>query len=206
MDQSSKALETALNNQPGQSTHQILDGWGELSTAAVSCIHVESLGLDFILDKLNYPFTSSIARNGGVMLVPYELWDNPIFVQCKQSDGKFVFTRYNSDLSKFHCLDCNNSSHCRHYVELKATTAHQSSKNADARAKAVLADIGSKCDQDGNIANTVKSSVPFPSYNSEQLTTMADRGAWVTRLIGQASRTMYWRCVCSVVHEVSMVV
>jgi hypothetical protein len=183
--QSAAALECILAPQASHSTtNRILESLDSLVTTGNACIHIKAIGFESISEQLQFSFHLPFSRDNQVMLVPYENWANPIFLQYSTSESRFVFTRYNSELSKFHCCLCQNSKHCRHFKELNKKSTAEKIALAQARNQAILHDITLRCNEGTyNIKLDVHSSVKFPDYNPKQLLVMTDRNAWIMSLL-----------------------
>ena len=155
----------------------------KLVSEAGMCHHIRAMGLPWLVDQLDFPATLPLPKPGALIPVEFEAWSNPIFVQWVADEALFVFTRYNSALSKFHCLHCGGSKRCSHFVSMATKTPEQRKEQDQKRHQAILDDITSKCDQAGNIRCMSHSSVRFPRLNIQQLQVLQDRDGWIQRRI-----------------------
>ena len=175
-------MEVMLNTSQPHSTKKLLCNLQPTTNAADGmCMHVRGLGLTWLLEKLDFPATLPLPTDGALIPVEYEVWANPIFVQWVATESVFVFTRYSSALSQFHCMHCKDSKRCRHFVQLTSTTSDARAAQAAARQRAIVANITSKCDAAGKLICLSHSSSPFPQLGVHQLQVLGDREAWIKK-------------------------
>ena len=98
---------------------------------------------------------------------------------------KWAFSRYSQDMSKFHCLTCRSSTHCRHWFDFRSSNhAVADEMRTDQHAK-VQDEIAMHVDIDGSLQSTGFSTTLYAIYNLQQKAILQNREAWVISQLHQ---------------------
>lgn len=165
------------NNQP--STSQVLQA---CQYVLPSCLHIEAITIEYLTSKLESASDHLTPNLFNAITIQHRLVPADIRLVVRLVNHRFVFMRYSFDLSKFHCLNCKTTGHCRHWVNLRgASDVDQDSAMSLQKAIRVDQEILSVVDGTGNLYSQGKSQIKYPIYTTEQKRILASRQLWVEK-------------------------
>lgn len=189
-----------MNDSNVPSTHALLETQLFNKWKASPCVHLTALHPAHLTDLTQHASESQTSAHG-VYVVPYIKTSSQYRIFVRFLANEFTFLRYSLDLTKFHCLSCRLSTHCKHYACVadgpSAESASHKRAKLQEKKQTLVDDIKENVDADGLLTPTGHSTNRFPVYSSSQKVILANRYDWV---LSQLRSNSSWPAGITQVH------
>jgi hypothetical protein len=173
--------DTLLRPVNNPSTSQLLQALGGATysdSSQLQCTHLTTLTVQFLRARHN----SSVKMTPHLDVpigIHYYILPPTLRLFVHLVNHKWAFCRYSEDLSKFHCLSCRTSSHCRHWFDFEQSDLLEAAEINQLKFKKVQAEIAAHVDDMGALRSTGISKGKYALYTAEQKAILQDREGWL---------------------------
>ncbi len=143
------------------------------------CIHISALSLQFLRTRQNSCIIQMIPCLTEPIGIQFHFLPTNLRLFAHMVNHKWAFCRYSQNMSKFHCLSCKSSTHCRHWFDFERSDHPVAAEINAIKHKKVQEEIAMHVDDVGALKSTGISRGKYAVYSDEQKAILQNREAWL---------------------------
>jgi hypothetical protein len=173
------------------STSELLHAMGGALESSY-CIHITALSAQFLRTRhksCTAQMTPCLTEPIGIQ---FHFLPANLRLFAHMVNHKWAFCRYSQNMSKFHCLSCRSSTHCRHWFDFERSDHPEAAEISAIKHQKVQEEIAMHVDDVGALKSTGISKGRYAIYTAETKAILQNREAWlVSQLREQLIRSAY---------------